>query len=269
MLTVATGSSNAASMYGGCRSVCDCSLARSQSNFKEKCHKKLIFHASAAGYGWRIIEWFGLEGTFKGHLVQPPCNKQGHLQLDQVAQSPVQPDTERFQGWGIYHLSGQPMPAEQPQLSSSLGSFSCPSSDPLQQLHILLVLRAPELDAVLQLFIHQYPQVLLCRAALNPFIPQPVLTRGVPPTHVQDPALGLVEPHEVHTGPLLELVQVPLDGIPSLRHVNHTTQLGVVCELVEGALNPTVCVIDEDIKQYWSQYGPLRDTTCHQPPSGH
>jgi len=32
---------------------------------------------------------------------------------------------------------------------------------------------------------------------------------------VQDLALGLVEPHEVHTAPLLEPVQVPLDGIPS------------------------------------------------------
>jgi len=56
----------------------------------------------------RIIEYFGLEGTFKGHLVQPPCNKQEHLPLDQVAQSPIQPDLECFQGWSIYHLSGQP-----------------------------------------------------------------------------------------------------------------------------------------------------------------
>jgi len=62
------------------------------------------------GCSHRIIEWFGLEGTFKGHLVQPPCSGQGHLPLDQVAQSPVQPDLECFQGWGIYHLSGQPMP---------------------------------------------------------------------------------------------------------------------------------------------------------------
>ena len=45
-----------------------------------------------------------------GHLVQPPCNQQGHLQLAQVAQSPVQPDLECFQGWGIYHLSGQSIP---------------------------------------------------------------------------------------------------------------------------------------------------------------
>jgi len=57
---------------------------------------------------YRIIEW--LEGTFDSHLVQPPCNKQRHLQLDQVAQGPIQPDLECFQGWDIDHLSGQPAP---------------------------------------------------------------------------------------------------------------------------------------------------------------
>ncbi|KAK4822266.1 hypothetical protein QYF61_012105 [Mycteria americana] len=51
-----------------------------------------------------------------------------------------------------------------------------------------------------------------------PSSPKPVLIPGVALTHVQDLALGLVEPHEVHMGPLLELVQVPLDGILSLRH---------------------------------------------------
>ncbi|KAK4830062.1 hypothetical protein QYF61_008400 [Mycteria americana] len=185
--------------------------------------------------------------------------------------------------------------------------FCGPPLDPLQQLHVLLVLRAPELGAVLQvgshqgrvegqnhllqpaghasfdaaqvtvgflgckctllahvqLFIHQYPQVLLLRAALNPLITQPVLRLGVALTHVQDLALGLVDPHEVHMGPLLQLVQVPLDGIPSLRHANCATQLGVICKLAEGALDATVHVIGEDIKQYWSQYGPLRNTTCH------
>jgi len=35
-----------------------------------------------------------LEGTFRGHLVQPFCSEQGHLQLDHVAQSPVQPSLE-------------------------------------------------------------------------------------------------------------------------------------------------------------------------------
>ncbi|KAK4829425.1 hypothetical protein QYF61_004300 [Mycteria americana] len=114
-----------------------------------------------------------------------------------------------------------------------------------------------------QLFIHQHPQVLLGRAALHHFIPQPVLILGVAPTQAQDLALGLVEPHEIHMCPLLQLVQVPLDGILSLRCVNHTTQLGVICKCAEGMLGPTVYVTDEDIKLYWSQYRLLRDTTCH------
>ncbi|KAK4810873.1 hypothetical protein QYF61_013281 [Mycteria americana] len=85
-------------------------------------------------------------------------------------------------------------------------------------------------------------------AALNPFIPQSVLILGIALTQVQALALGLVELHEVHMGPLLKPVQVPLDGIPSLQRINCTTQLGVISKLAEGALNPTVYVIDEDIK---------------------
>ncbi|KAK4832233.1 hypothetical protein QYF61_021147 [Mycteria americana] len=50
--------------------------------------------------------------------------------------------------------------------------------------------------AHVQLFIHQYLQVLLLRAPLNPFIPQSVLILGIAPTQVHDLALGLVEPHE-------------------------------------------------------------------------
>lgn len=48
-----------------------------------------------------------IEVTFKGHLVQPPCLDQGHIQLDEVFQNPIQPDLEFFQGCGIYHLYGR------------------------------------------------------------------------------------------------------------------------------------------------------------------
>ena len=58
----------------------------------------------------RIIEKFGLEGTLKSHLVLLPDNDQGHLQLDRFSQSPVKLGLECFQGWGIYHLSVQPVP---------------------------------------------------------------------------------------------------------------------------------------------------------------
>jgi len=57
----------------------------------------------------RIIESLELEGTFKDHLVQLPCNEQGHAQLNQVAQGLTQPGLESLQGWGINHISGQPV----------------------------------------------------------------------------------------------------------------------------------------------------------------
>jgi len=63
-----------------------------------------------AGLNHRIIKWFGWEGIFEGHLVQPTCEDQGHLQLDQVAQSPIQPNLECSRVWGTDHLSGQPVP---------------------------------------------------------------------------------------------------------------------------------------------------------------
>ena len=43
-------------------------------------------------------------------LVQLTRNEQGHPQLDQVAQCPVQPGLECFQGQDFHHISGQPVP---------------------------------------------------------------------------------------------------------------------------------------------------------------
>lgn len=40
------------------------------------------FGEKAAAANLLITHWFGLERTFEDHLVQPPCNKQGHLPLD-------------------------------------------------------------------------------------------------------------------------------------------------------------------------------------------
>lgn len=59
--------------------------------------------------------------------------------------------------------------------------------------------------------------------------------QGVDLTEVQDLALCLIEPLEVHMGPLLQLAQVSLNATPSLRHTNHTTQIGVICRSAEGA----------------------------------
>lgn len=83
-----------------------------------------------------------------------------------------------------------------------------------------------------KLCMHQIPQVLVPRAALNPFPTQPVLVLDIALTHVQHLALGLVELDDVCTVPPLRPAKVPLDDICSLQCVDHATQIGV--ELAEG-----------------------------------
>jgi len=51
-------------------------------------------------------------------------------------------------------------------------------------------------------------------------------------------AFGLVEPHTVGLGPSIQSVQIPLQSLPTLKQINTPTQLGVICNLTEGALNP-------------------------------
>ena len=53
--------------------------------------------------------------------------------------------------------------------------------------------------------------------------------------------------------PLLQPVQIPLDGFPSFQRINCPTQLGVIRKLAEGALDAIVYVIDEDIEEHRSQ----------------
>ncbi|PKU48586.1 hypothetical protein llap_1122 [Limosa lapponica baueri] len=125
------------------------------------------------------------------------------------------------------------------------------------------------LTAHVELLIHQHPQVLLLRDALNPFSAQPVVVLGIAVTQAQDLALGLLELHEIRTGPPLKPVQVPLDSIPSLQHVGHATQPGVVSKLAEDSLNPTAHVASKDVEQHWSQYLPLRNPKHHWFALGH
>jgi len=90
--------------------------------------------------------------------------------------------------------------------------------------------------------------------ALNPFSAQPVFVLGIAPSCMHDPALGLVERHDIRMGPPLKPVQVPLNGIPSLQRVSHFAQLAVVSKFAEGTLNPTVHFALKDIKQSQSQF---------------
>ena len=49
--------------------------------------------------------WVGRD--LSDHLVPTPCHRQGHLPLDQVVHSPIQPGLECFQGGGIQSLYAQ------------------------------------------------------------------------------------------------------------------------------------------------------------------
>ncbi|KAK4826455.1 hypothetical protein QYF61_009182 [Mycteria americana] len=122
--------------------------------------------------------------------------------------------------------------------------------------------------AHIQAAVNQNPQVLLCQAAFQPLFPKPVALHGVVVTQVQDLALGLVEAHTMGLGPSIQPVQIPLQSLPTLQQINTPTQLGVICKLTEGALDPLVQIIDKDIKQNWPQHRALGNTACDRPPTG-
>lgn len=102
--------------------------------------------------------------------------------------------------------------------------------------------------AQVQHLIHKQPEVLLCWASLNPFISHPVSEPGCPLVMCRTLLILIVFTQTC----FYKLVQTSLDDNLSLRFVSHTAQLGAVCRLPEGALNPNFCVIDEDIKEYWT-----------------
>lgn len=52
-----------------------------------------------------IIEELEVKGTLRIIEFQTFCYRQGHLQLDQVAWSSIQPSLEHFQGQGIHSTS--------------------------------------------------------------------------------------------------------------------------------------------------------------------
>lgn len=71
---------------------------------------------------------------------------------------------------------------------------------------------------------------------------------------MQDLTCGLVKLHEVY--PPFKPVQLPMDVIPSVQHINNTTQFVVISKLDEGALDPAVGVDNKGVKKQHSKYQP-------------
>lgn len=90
-------------------------------------------------------------------------------------------------------------------------------------------------------FIHDYPQVLLHKTALNTLIAQSLFMFGIVPVKVQNLTLVLVELNEIHMGPPFKPVKALLEILSDiffLQCVNCTTCLGVIHKLAEGTLLP-------------------------------
>lgn len=67
-------------------------------------------------------------------------------------------------------------------------------------------------------------------------------------TKVKNRALCFVEPHTAGLG-----CPDPLQSRLTLWQINTLFPFGVICKLAEGALDPLVQVINNDIKQNWLQ----------------
>jgi len=83
--------------------------------------------------------------------------------------------------------------------------------------------------------VSQHPKVLFRRAAFQPLLPKPAALHGVVVTPVEEPALGLVEPHTAGLSRSIQPVQTPLQSPPALRQMDTATQLGATCRLTEGS----------------------------------
>ncbi|KAK4831626.1 hypothetical protein QYF61_018566 [Mycteria americana] len=251
---------------------------------------------SVSNQGWRLNHFPGQpvpmldnplgEEKFPNIQSKPPL-----AQLEAISSCPITCDLGEETDPHLSTASFQAKQSQLPQLLlirlvlQTLHQLRCTSLDTLQHLNIPLVVGGPKLNTVfedamgflghlgtllahIQVAVNQHSQVLLCQAAFQPLFRKPVALHGVAVAQVQDLALGLVKLHTIDLGPSIQPVQVPLQSLPTLKQINTPTQLGVVCKLTEGALDPLIQIIDKDIKQNWPQHRALGNTACDRPPTG-
>ena len=87
-------------------------------------------------------------------------------------------------------------------------------------------------------------------------------------TEMWDSALVLVKAHTIGLSLAMQPIQVPLKGLSTPRQIDTFSQLGVICKLIEGALNALIQATNEYIEQNRPQYHSLGSTTHDPSPTG-
>ncbi|RMC06872.1 hypothetical protein DUI87_16322 [Hirundo rustica rustica] len=72
---------------------------------------------------------------------------------------------------------------------------------------------------------------------------QPVVLHGIVVTKAEDLAPSLAETHTDEINPSSQPVDIPFQSLPTFQQISFDTQLGVVCEITEGGLNPLTHII--------------------------
>lgn len=83
--------------------------------------------------------------------------------------------------------------------------------------------------------------------------PQRILVPEVIPPQI-DFAFIITEVDKIPLCPVLQLVKIPLNGGSTSQHISQSSQCCVVCEPHKGALCSFVQVVNEDGKEYLTQY---------------
>ncbi|KAJ7402334.1 hypothetical protein BTVI_87290 [Pitangus sulphuratus] len=66
--------------------------------------------------------------------------------------------------------------------------------------------------------------------------------------------IGSIHPEErMGHGMAQTTNQIPLQSLPALQQINTSNQLGIVCGLTEGTIDPLLQIINKDIEQDWAQ----------------
>ncbi|GAB0184180.1 hypothetical protein GRJ2_000883300 [Grus japonensis] len=67
---------------------------------------------------------------------------------------------------------------------------------------------------------------------------------------VQNPAFGFVQFHAIGC-PMLQPIQIPLQGLLSLKRVYSTSWFSIMSKLTNGAFNSYLQMVDKNIGQNW------------------